>query len=218
MSVLDIVFICLFLALFLFHILSWWDVSRQRRERTKDLRIFFANWVTRRIFDRPPQKNDAALLDILLDEVREILENDYYLRERKELLDRIHVKAETAPWLVDEGFWPRVSLVLNMAEVYPLLGILGTVVSLWFSQDELLSESFLTALWTTALGLVLGMITMIMSYRATPLYERFREQLREAEKLVTWAKRVAIESQAASEQEEIENDWEARRSAPDTAS
>jgi len=96
--------------------------------------------------------------------------------ERSEL-DRINVKAEAVPWLVDEGFWPKVSLVLNMPEVYPLLGILGTVISLWFSQNEVLSESFLTALWTTAAGLVLGMATMVLSYWQAPLYEQFREQL-----------------------------------------
>jgi len=84
----------------------------------------------------------------------------------------------------------RVSLFEAITEVYPPLGILGTVTGLYFSvasggtassMDSILGN-FVTAMWTTFIGLGLWIVfTMLFALRASKwedLLRRFPDVLR----------------------------------------
>lgn len=75
---------------------------------------------------------------------------------------------------IDASGWLKVyySIYSNISAVFPLLGILGTVVSLIEMSDiETAATSFMSALDTTLWGLVCGIISKIADSWLSPHYE-----------------------------------------------
>lgn len=75
---------------------------------------------------------------------------------------------------IDASGWLKVyySLYSNISAAFPLLGILGTVVSLINMTDlESAAASFMSALDTTLWGLICGIITKVADSWLSPHYE-----------------------------------------------
>lgn len=124
----------LFLPLGLFHLALFMSLQAEYKKRLSILRSFVRNLASRVVqhwSDERPDSTVAEELDILLHDLKDAVAAGSWDPERTARI-RDAVFAADAPrtYLYEMSFEKRLSLAKAIIEVYPLLGIVGTVLAI----------------------------------------------------------------------------------------
>lgn len=124
----------MFLPLGLFHLMLFVSLRAQLNRRLGKLRMFVRNLASRvvnRGFEERPEGTVAEEIDLLLHDLKDAAAAGAWDPERSSRI-RDAVFAADAPQksLYDTSFEKRLSLAKAIIEIYPLLGIVGTVLAI----------------------------------------------------------------------------------------
>jgi len=168
----------------------------------------------------------ADQIDAFLSDIRDVLGRDASDGQRQKLKERINVLDERRSYLNSMAFEKWTNMARTVIEIYPLLGILGTILAVAAALPALESENtaamtdimrlFGQAIWSTIFGLAAAIILMWINSWLEPEYGRLVEIRINVRDVVAQAKRELAENpdSTASKSSESEPD----RSESETAS
>lgn len=124
----------LFVPLGLFHLMLFVSLQAQLKRRLAMLRAFVRNLASRVVqpwSEERPESTVAEEIDLLLHDLKDAAAAGAWDPERSSRI-RDAVFAADAPhkYLYDRSFEKRLSLAKAIIEIYPLLGIVGTVLAI----------------------------------------------------------------------------------------
>jgi len=140
-------------------------------------------------------------VDSFIQDVQEIIDNPHRNADRRDLLYRINTKDERKDYMHTLDFERRLRVTETLVDLYPYLGILGTITSIsaglfasgldgsaGVTQSQALISSFAAALWTTFVGLVLYMVFSFWIARRESEFSRLTDQRDTVRRLISKAK------------------------------
>ncbi|WP_231617587.1 MotA/TolQ/ExbB proton channel family protein [Novipirellula aureliae] len=140
-------------------------------------------------------------VDAFVEDVREAVQDP---SDRKTLTNRISLLDEKRDYLDSYRFETAWNVARSGIEVYPLLGVLGTIFALWLAMREpagdasaavgTIVERFGLAIDSTFAGLATAIVLMIVNSFCETLFTRLLENRRDVRQLVTEVKRDLIAS------------------------
>lgn len=190
MQSIDMFFIALFAFVFVFHLFIMRRTHRRYSDYKAKTRGFFGD-LLRTIEGTATDDENWSLDEYLrhvIDDVNSILKRDEADPIRSGFLQRYVKKREHR--LTSNEFTKCERLTQRLVEVYPPLGILGTVSSLFMSSQfggngiDAIMQNFITAMWTTIAGLCLWIFFMLFYTMFEPEWERLPEAETKARNLV----------------------------------
>lgn len=176
---------------FAFFLLWVWSLRDRRRIRitlfefTKGLRS--QSWVG--------GGRSADQIDAFVADIADVLHSPERAEDRDALHARIRILDERRGYL-QSGLFPTASNVARtMIEAYPLLGVLGTILAIGAalqggdaSVQDIVAR-FGDAIWSTAAGLVAGIILLFVNGFLEPGFLRLIESRQTVRETVARAKR-----------------------------
>jgi biopolymer transport protein ExbB/TolQ len=141
----------------------------------------------------------ADQVDAFLADIRDVLGRDPTDSSRQTLTDRIYVLDERRDYLNSMSFEKWTNMARTVIEVYPLLGILGTILAVAAALPALeaneagamtdIMRLFGAAIWSTIWGLGAAIILMWANSWLEPEYSRLAEIRINVRDVVAQAKR-----------------------------
>lgn len=179
------------LHLFAFFVLWVWALRDRRRIR---LTLFeFTRGLKSQSFVGGGQGADQ--IDAFIADIGDVLHSPERADDRDALHARIRILDERRGYL-QSGLFPTASNVARtMIEAYPLLGVLGTILAIGaaLQGDEASVQAIVArfgdAIWSTAAGLVAGIILLFVNGLLEPGFLRLIEARQTVRDTVTRAKR-----------------------------
>lgn len=188
--VLNAAFALAFLTAVAYHGIKMWRTARQYHDFEGQIRRFFDDLL--RTIEGTASVDERWSLDEYLrhviDDVNSVLARDEKDPVRVGFFQRYLQKREQR--LTCLAFAKSDNISRRLIEVYPPLGILGTVCSLYVSTasggdgTDAIIQNFMTAMWTTIAGIVLWITFTLIYARFEPEWERLPESERKARDLV----------------------------------
>jgi len=146
-----------------------------------------------------PGGHIADQVDAFLADIRDVLGRDSTDGQRQMLKDRIYVLDERREYLNSMSFEKWTNMARTVIEVYPLLGILGTILAVAAALPALeandagamtnIMRLFGAAIWSTIWGLAAAIILMWANSWLEPEYSRLAEIRVNVRDVVAQAKR-----------------------------
>ena len=143
-------------------------------------------------------------IDAFLSDIRDVLGRDASDGQRQKLKERINVLDERRSYLNSMAFEKWTNMARTVIEIYPLLGILGTILAVAAALPALESENtaamtdimrlFGQAIWSTIFGLAAAIILMWINSWLEPEYGRLVEIRINVRDVVAQAKRELAEN------------------------
>jgi biopolymer transport protein ExbB len=180
---------------------SWLAASYRRK--TKGLGAHLENLV-RGFSSRSDTARNLSIdddINMFLADLQDVIRNPAKLHELEDLRTRLIYKDEARPYLKTASFERVYSLSRTLIEIYPLLGILGTVLAIGCglaSQANAAPESgaaidavvrnFGNSIWSTFMGLLFAVIYMILNAFWEPSFLRLMEHQTNVREVITAAK------------------------------
>lgn len=137
----------------------------------------------------------ADQIDAFIADIGDVLHSPDRAEDRTALHDRIRILDERRSYL-QSGLFPTASNVARtMIEAYPLLGVLGTILAIGSalqgadaSVQDIVAR-FGDAIWSTAAGLVAGILLLFVNGVLEPGFLRLIESRQTVRETVSQAKR-----------------------------
>lgn len=146
-------------------------------------------------------------VDAFVTDVRESLDNP---NDREQLSQRISILDEQRPYLASFRFETCWNVARSGIEIYPLLGVLGTIFALWLAMREPASDSSATvgaiverfgvAIDSTFAGLAMAILLMVVHSYYETLFTRLTENRRTVRDMVLQVKRELVTSSLSAEE------------------
>ena len=146
-------------------------------------------------------------VDAFVTDVRESLDNP---NDREQLSQRISILDEQRPYLASFRFETCWNVARSGIEIYPLLGVLGTIFALWLAMREPASDSSATvgaiverfgvAIDSTFAGLAMAILLMVVHSYYETLFTRLTENRRTVREMVLQVKRELVTSSLSAEE------------------
>jgi biopolymer transport protein ExbB/TolQ len=140
-------------------------------------------------------------INLFLADLQDVIRNPAKLHELEDLRTRLIYKDEARPYLKTASFERVYSLSRTLIEIYPLLGILGTVLAIGCGLAAQASASpesgaaidavvknFGNSIWSTFMGLLFAVIYMILNAFWEPSFQRLMEHQTNVREVITAAK------------------------------
>lgn len=141
----------------------------------------------------------ADQVDAFLADIRDVLGRDPTDSSRQTLTDRVYVLDERRDYLNSMSFEKWTNMARTVIEVYPLLGILGTILAVAAALPALeaneagamtdIMRLFGAAIWSTIWGLGAAIVLMWANSWLEPEYSRLAEIRIQVRDVVAQAKR-----------------------------
>jgi biopolymer transport protein ExbB/TolQ len=177
-------FYLLILLLAVCHLLGFGWLGRQRRLQTQFLADHLQNLV--RGFsshaDRDPYWSVDEQIDSFLANIHEVLDDPSRSPDRDKLHDQIVIKDETKKYLRGSNFETLYNLARTSIEIYPLLGIMGTVLAIALALNspagdggmvtERIVSNFAGSIWATLAGIGCGIVLLLVNAVLEPGFQR----------------------------------------------
>jgi len=138
-------------------------------------------------------------IDAFVEDVREAVQDP---SDREMITNRISLLDEKRDYLDSYRFETSWNVARSGIEVYPLLGVLGTIFALWLAMREpsgdtsaavgTIVQRFGLAIDSTFAGLAMAIVLMIVNSFCETLFTRLLENRRDVRQLVTEVKRDLI--------------------------
>jgi len=180
---------------------SWLAVAH--RQMTRRLGGHLENLVrglsSRSDTDRTQSVDDD--INMFLADLQDVIRNPAKLHELEDLRTRLIYKDEARPYLKTASFERIYSLSRTLIEIYPLLGILGTVLAIGCglaaqansapesgAAIDAVVKNFGNSIWSTFMGLLFAVIFMILNAFWEPSFQRLMEHQANVREIITAAK------------------------------
>jgi biopolymer transport protein ExbB/TolQ len=189
------------LLLFAAHLLGfrwlWRERSRQAVWLAEHLQNLIQGFASRA--DRDPYPTVDEQIDSFLANIREALSDPSRQRDRRALHDQIVAKDETKKYLRGSRFETFYNLARTGIEIYPLLGIMGTVLAIGLalhSQDagdaasatERIVRNFAGSIWATLAGIGCGVVLLLVNAVLEPAFQRLLDHRWEVRETISAVK------------------------------
>jgi biopolymer transport protein ExbB/TolQ len=149
--------------------------------------------------DRDPYPTLDERIDSFLANIREVLADPSRSGDRRRLHEQIIAKDETKKYLRGARFETCYSVARTTIEIYPLLGIMGTVLAIALALNSPAGEAAATAterivrnfagsIWATLAGIGCGIILLLVNSLVEPSFQRLLEHRAEVREAVAAAK------------------------------
>jgi biopolymer transport protein ExbB/TolQ len=133
--------------------------------------------------DRDPYPTVDERIDAFLANIREVLADPSRAADRRLLHEQIIAKDETKKYLRGSRFETLYSLARTGIEIYPLLGIMGTVLAIGLalhgsgggdaaSATERIVRNFAGSIWATLAGIGCGVVLLLVNSLVEPAFQR----------------------------------------------
>ena len=173
------------LLLFLVHLLGfrwlWQERSRQTAWLAGHLENLIQGFASRA--DRDPYPTIDEQIDAFLANIHEAMNDPSRQRDRAALHDQITAKDETKKYLRGSRFETFYNLARTGIEIYPLLGIMGTVLAIGLAlhsqgagdpatATERIVRNFAGSIWATLAGVGCGVVLLLVNAVLEPGFQR----------------------------------------------
>jgi biopolymer transport protein ExbB len=149
--------------------------------------------------DRDPYSTVDERIDAFLANVREVLDDPSRAADRRVLHDQIVAKDETKKYLRGSQFETLYSVARTSIEMYPLLGIMGTVLAIGLALNapstpdaamasERIVRNFAGSIWATLAGIGCGIVLLLVNSIVEPGFQRLLEHRWEVREVISAAK------------------------------
>ena len=149
--------------------------------------------------DRDPYLTVDERIDSFLANVREVLDDPSRAADRRILHDQIVMKDETKKYLRGSRFETLYSVARTSIEMYPLLGIMGTVLAIGLALNapstgdaafasERIVRNFAGSIWATLAGIGCGIVLLLVNSVVEPGFQRLLEHRWEVREVISAAK------------------------------
>lgn len=171
----------------------------QQRLQTRRLASYLSDLVRTlsRRSDQDPADSIEEKIDSFIADIRDAIENPN-TNGTDLLYTRLVYKDETRTYLKGVAFEKWYSVCRSVIEIYPLLGIVGTVLAIWAGLSAADSagvtaidgvvRNFGHSIRTTALGLGAAIVFMVWNAWLEPSFERLLEYRATVRSVVSVAK------------------------------
>jgi len=181
-------FYLLILLLFAAHLLGFYRLWRERGRQAMWLAGHLENllqgFASRA--DRDPYQTVDEQIDSFLANIREALADPSRSVDRQKLHEQIIAKDETKKYLRGSHFETLYSLARTGIEIYPLLGIMGTVLAIGLAlhgpgggdaatATERIVRNFAGSIWATLAGIGCGVVLLLVNSILEPQFQRLLE-------------------------------------------
>ena len=158
-----------------------WERRRQSRWLADHLENLLQGFSSRA--DRDPYQTIDEQIDAFLANIQEALDDPARDDDRRRLYEQIMVKDETKKYLRGSRFETLYNLARTAIEVYPLLGIMGTVLAIGLALNgpagdlataatERIVRNFAGSIWATLAGIGCGIILLLVNSLIEPAFTR----------------------------------------------
>jgi biopolymer transport protein ExbB len=149
--------------------------------------------------DRDPYCTVDERIDSFLANVREVLDDPSRSADRRALHDKIVAKDESKKYLRGAKFETLYSVARTSIEMYPLLGIMGTVLAIGLALNapssaeaglatERIVRNFAGSIWATLAGIGCGIVLLLVNSVVEPGFQRLLEHRWEVREVISAAK------------------------------
>ena len=148
--------------------------------------------------DRDPYTTVDEQIDSFLANVREVLDDPSRAADRLSLHDKIVAKDESKKYLRGSRFETLYSVVRTSIEMYPLLGIMGTVLAIGLALNapagdgslasERIVRNFAGSIWATLAGIGCGIVLLLVNAVVEPAFQRLLEHRWDVREVISAAK------------------------------
>ncbi len=184
-----------------FHLIMFWVLrawaGRDVRSLAQLLERFTDGFHRRSRLDWRGHLTDQ--IDAFVEDVREAMQDP---DDRDSIRRRMNILDERRPYLESFRFETAWNVARSGIEIYPLLGVLGTIFALWLAMREptgdaattvgTIVERFGLAIDSTFAGLAVAILLMVVNSYYETLFVRLSENRRAVRDLVTQVKRDLI--------------------------
>ena len=182
--------------LFVFFILCVW-YRRDLRSIASTLFDFTKGIRNQSLLDGNAHLSDQV--DAFLADVKDVLDDDSRLADRRALLLRMQYLDERKTYLNSMLFETVYNIARTMIEAYPLAGVLGTILAIGASLQpdaagrvatvSQIVARFGDGIWSTFAGLVGAVILMFLNSFLEPSFDRLSENRKQVRETIARAKR-----------------------------
>jgi len=170
--------------LFCFHWL-WRERTRQTQWLADHLSNLLQGFSSRA--DRDPYAGVDEQIDAFLANIQETLDDPARGEDRRRLHDQLIAKDETKKYLRGAKFETLYSLARTSIEMYPMLGIMGTVLAIGLALNspqaganasmatEQIVRNFAGSIWATLAGIGCGITLLLVNAAIEPAFSRLLE-------------------------------------------
>ncbi len=140
-------------------------------------------------------------INMFLLDLQDVVQNPARYGELEALRTRLVVKDETRPYLQTTLFERFCSVSRALIEIYPLLGIIGTVLAIGCGLSssanappesgaavDAVVQNFSQSIWATGIGLACAVFWMLMNAWFEPSFQRLLEHQASVRGIITAAK------------------------------
>jgi biopolymer transport protein ExbB/TolQ len=192
--------------------LLWIWLIVYSRSRKRNLADYLANAV--RAFSRQSDITYNMSIDerinVFIADIRDAISGPGSQEAARSLLDRLMTKDESRLYLKTHRFEIGYSVARTLIEIFPLLGIVGTVIAIWAGMNtsgmndadriSKVVQNFGHSVISTAFGLGAAILFMLVNSWFEPEFERLLEYAHEIRDVVAHAKvRLGFAPSAAAE-------------------
>jgi biopolymer transport protein ExbB/TolQ len=184
------------------HMLGFAWLWRQRCRQAQWLAAHLENLV--RGFsshaDRDPDASIDERVDSFLGNIREVLSDPARGDDQKKLYEKILAKDESKTYLRSSRFETLYSIARTSIEIYPLLGIMGTVLAIGLALNspgaddaaslasERIVRNFAGSIWATLAGIGCGIVLLLVNAALEPAFQRLLEHRWDVRETISAAK------------------------------
>lgn len=197
---LSIASILIFIGAWIYHYYNWRQTKRLYKAEDKKIREYFDELI--RTVEGTTNKEEQWGLDDYLqhvmDDIGSILAREETDSDRRAFLKRYLVKRENRNEINPLLFCQYENVTRQLIDIYPPLGILGTVASIFIglisggtTNMEGILSNFATAMWTTIIGLLCWIILTVRYAQVEPQWERITESGNKARDILWDIERAA---------------------------
>jgi biopolymer transport protein ExbB/TolQ len=184
------------------HLLGFVWLWRRRCRQAQWLAAHLEN-LTQGFSSRPDRDPDASIderIDSFLGNIREVLTDPARADDQKKLYERILAKDESKTYLRSSSFETLYSIARTSIEIYPLLGIMGTVLAIGLALNssgaddtanlasERIVRNFAGSIWATLAGIGCGIILLLVNAALEPAFQRLLEHRWDVRETISAAK------------------------------
>jgi biopolymer transport protein ExbB/TolQ len=155
--------------------------SRSRKSHLADY-LFNAVRTVSRQSDLTQSMSIDERINVFMADIRDAVENPGGKEESRALLDRLMTKDESRLYLKTHAFERWYSVARGCIEIFPLLGIVGTVLAIWAGMSasgandadkvSRVVQNFGHSVISTAVGLGAAIVFMFVNSFLEPGFER----------------------------------------------
>lgn len=188
--------------LFAFHlcffVVLWFWYRRDIRNIASSLDSFTREVRFRSVLDRRYHLCDQ--IEAFLTDINEVLDKPDRKGDRANLSQRIHILDEKKAYLHSMGFETSYNIFRTLIEVYPIAGILGTIIAIGVVLQgqqpdgavQAVVQRFGESIWATFAGLVAAITLMMLNSMIETSFLRLSEDRRHVRDMVFRVKRMLV--------------------------